>query len=207
MVIEAVEALHITGIVLGVLRVEQGLFRFCIEQDHISDVRKFVTGVTMRRLPLPSDLVSEITRVKDRVEQYFQIMTRCRIAVQVKRTGRFEHAVQLNQPNSHHGEVRHHVILAERRAHSLEHDRGIGVRPGYYLIKGTLGGLIPVPRVLERLDLGLRLLAGRRLEQDVIGGIGVERRIEVDHVHRIVRDALPEHGEVVAVVEGVFHAA
>jgi len=39
-----------------------------------------------------------------------------------------------------------------------------------------------MPGVLERLDLRVRLLAGRRAKQDVVVGLAVERRIEIDEI-------------------------
>ena len=64
---------------------------------------------------------------------------------------------------------------------------------------------IPVPRILESLDLGLGLLTGRSLKQDVIGGVRIERRVEINQVNRFIRDALPEHGEIVTVIKSVAH--
>ena len=43
------------------------------------------------------------------------------------------------------------------------------------------------------------------LEEDVVGGVGVEGRVEVYEIDRLVGDILPEYVEVVAVVEGVRH--
>jgi hypothetical protein len=58
-----------------------------------------------------------------------------------------------------------------------------------------------VPSVLERLYLGVALLAGfRRTEQHVVCCIAVERWIEVDEVDGVVLERA-EDAEVVAVVE------
>ena len=71
--------------------------------------------------------------------------------------------------------------------------------------KLALGLLSPMPGVLERGDLRVRLMTFRRLEQQVVIAFGIERRIEVDQVNRRVADvrAHAERVEVVAKVERV----
>jgi hypothetical protein len=44
------------------------------------------------------------------------------------------------------------------------------------------GLLTPHPRVVKGFDLGLGFLARFGLEQDVVGAVRVERRVEVDQV-------------------------
>ena len=61
----------------------------------------------------------------------------------------------------------------------------------------------PFPGVLERLDLGLGLLPALLGEQHVVVGVGIERRVEIDQVHRLVVHVAPKDVEVVAVVEQV----
>ena len=72
-----------------------------------------------------------------------------------------------------------------------------------YLVVGMRGRLAPVPGVLEGLDLGVADGSGLFAEEDVVGGLGVEGRVEVDEVDRVVRDVVAEDLEVVAVVEDV----
>ena len=55
-----------------------------------------------------------------------------------------------------------HVVFAERRAHRLQHDRRVGMAAGQHIVEGALGRLVPVPGVVEGLDLRLRLRAARR---------------------------------------------
>jgi len=66
-----------------------------------------------------------------------------------------------------------------------------------------LRGEVPGPRILERLDLACGALAVVLGEEDVVGGVAVERRIEVDEVDRPVGDVAPQDVEIVAVVEDV----
>jgi hypothetical protein len=62
--------------------------------------------------------------------------------------------------------------------------------------------LVPCPAILKRLDLRSGL--GSMLpEQHIVIGTRIERRIEVDEIHRFGVDMLPEDLEVVAVVEKV----
>ena len=49
--------------------------------------------------------------------------------------------------------------------------------------------------------------AFRGTEGDIVIGVGVERRIEVDQVHALVAHVFAQHVEVVAVVEGIGHGA
>ena len=72
-------------------------------------------------------------------------------------------------------------------------------------LEGALGLLGPLPGVGEGLDLGGGLLAGLLPEEDVVAGVGVEGRVEIDEVHGLVGDVVAQDGEVVAVVEGVRH--
>jgi len=59
----------------------------------------------------------------------------------------------------------------------------------------------PVPGVVERLDLRLRPRAGRRAEQDIVGGLRVERRVEINEVHASGIDMFAQYVEVVAIVQ------
>jgi len=71
--------------------------------------------------------------------------------------------------------------------------------------EGLLGGVGPVPGVVEGLDLGGRLVARGPLEQHVVAGVRVGRRVEVDEVDRRACDAVAQERQIVAVVEVVGH--
>ena len=45
----------------------------------------------------------------------------------------------------------------------------------------------------------------RRLEKNVVGGVGIERRVEVNQVHAFGRYCLPQNLQVVAVIERFYH--
>ena len=55
------------------------------------------------------------------------------------------------------------------------------------------------------LDLRSRLRPSRGAEQDVVVGLRVEWRVQVDQVHALARYAVSQHIQVVAVIEGIGH--
>ena len=59
--------------------------------------------------------------------------------------------------------------------------------------------------VLERLDLRIAAAAGLELEQHVVIGVRVERRIEVDQIDAVARDVIAQDIEIVA-IEKLVHA-
>ena len=62
---------------------------------------------------------------------------------------------------------------------------------------------VPMPRVLERGYLRLGLRARFVLEQHVVIAVGIERRVQIDQVNRLVLDVVPQDIQIVAVVESV----
>ena len=54
------------------------------------------------------------------------------------------------------------------------------------------GFQVPRPRVLERFDLGVGLRAVLLGEQDIVVGVGVEGRVQIDQVDRFVVDVPAE---------------
>ena len=94
--------------------------------------------------------------------------------------------------------------LAEGR-HHLPDVGGRGRVQHYLVLEGALRLLGPLPCIVEGPNLRRRLLPGLFLEQHVVGGVGVEGRVQVDQVHGLVGHVLPQDVQVVAVVEGVGH--
>ncbi len=115
--------------------------------------------------------------------------------------------MQFNQADGHHGKIGHHVVLAEEAAYGFEHPRRLDVRPFHHLGVGLFGRQRPVPGIVERLDLRLALVAVRRLEQHIVGGVGIERRVEIDEIDALAGDVLAQHREVVTIEQLVGHAA
>src|SRR5438874_739091 len=63
-----------------------------------------------------------------------------------------------------------------------------------------------MPSIEKRFDLRLARLAFGRLEKKIVVALRVERRIEIDEVHRFIRDLLAQDLEIVAVVK-LVHCA
>src|SRR5208283_4073819 len=78
---------------------------------------------------------------------------------------------------------------------------------GHHAVERQFRLLSPVPGVLERSDLRAGLLASGTLEEHVVGGLAVERRIEVNQVNALVVNAAAQDVEVVAIVEPVHDRA
>ena len=113
--------------------------------------------------------------------------------------------MQFQQAHRHHGEIGHHVVLFQKGANGAQHFGGFSVAAVHDFVKGLFAMRGPVPGVLERLDLRLRLLAGRRLEQHVIGRVGIERRVEIDQIDALAANLLAQNFEIVTVIEPVGH--
>ncbi len=158
-------------------------------------------SVTVRRCPLPDDLVPEVPHSEHRVHQGLQVMARRRVAVEVNRGGRLHHAAQLDETRGHHGQVRCHVIVAERADEGLEESAYVIAARGH-LVEDLRGVRGPVPGVLECLDLGFGLGPGGLAEDDVVRAVGVEGRVQIDEVGALRRE-VAQHLKVVAVVERV----
>src|ERR1700674_3689243 len=60
-----------------------------------------------------------------------------------------------------------------------------------------------MPCVLEGNELGVRIAAGLVFEYDVVCTVRVERRVQIDEVHRLVRYVPAKNVEVIAVVEEI----
>ena len=67
--------------------------------------------------------------------------------------------------------------------------------------------VVPVPGILERLDLRVAVVAFGRFEQDVVVGVRIERRVEVDQVHAFGAHVIAQDVEIVAVIERVGRAS
>ena len=141
---------------------------------------------------------------EDRVQQQLQIVTRGRVAVQVERAGRLEDPAQFDQPRRHHRRGRRACRSAPRSVrNACMRLRDLAAGLDDLLVGGgRLRG--PSPRVLEGLDLRGGPLAVLLREQDVVVGVRVERRVQVDEVNRLVLDVSAQDVEVVAVVEDVL---
>ena len=147
--------------------------------------------VRAARRALPYDLVSKVSRSKNRVHQELEVVAGRRVAMQVDAARRLQDPVHVHQPHGHHRQVRLHP-LAVGHARRLDH-----VRQG-----GLLVGYQPHPRnvkVGQRPSVLERRAHRRAAHRGRVVLVGVERRVEVNQV-----DALAVHpAQDVEVVTGL----
>ena len=98
----------------------------------------------------------------------------------------------------HHREVGHHVVSPEESEHGLKEVAELFGSGGDDVLEGDFGLDAPVPSVVEGGNLGGGVLAGALAEEDVVGGVGVEGRVEVYEVNALVGDVLSQYVEVVS---------
>ena len=152
----------------------------------------------------PHDLAPEMCRAEHAVQQQLQIMARGRITVEVQAAGRLQHAVKLQQPGRHHRQIGHHVVFAQERPHRVEQVERRRVAAVRDAVERVLRAVVPLPGILERLDLGIGAGgAGRGAEQHIVAGVRIERRVEVDQVDAAVRDVAAQDVQIVAVIKVV----
>ena len=145
----------------------------------------------------------EKLRPKDRVHQNLQVVAGGGIAMEVDGAGLFEDAAEFDEARGHHGEVGHHVGAVEV---GLEGAEGVGDATALLddLLQSTHGLVVPLPGVLEGVNLGAGLGAVLFGEEDVVVLAGVEGRVEINQINSLVLDVAPEDVEIVTVVERVF---
>src|SRR6266481_3742236 len=114
--------------------------------------------------------------------------------------GGFEDAAQFDEARGHHGEVSHHVVAAEKGVEGLYH---VGDFAGLFgdRVVGFPGLDVPMPGVFKGVNLTGSGGAVLFLKEGVVALRGVEGRIEIDEVHRLVLQITPKDVEIVAVVK------
>ena len=105
-----------------------------------------------------------------------------RVAVQVDGAGRLQDAAHLDDPPRHVGYVRHHRFCVDGlyRRNKLHHD---GVPPEQRF-QTALVHVLPSPHILET-SAGSLVAHQRRIRP-----LGIERRIEVNQIHRLAVHAV-----------------
>ena len=203
--VKAVQIFLGVGDILGVKGV---IVTFRIKQ-HVVCRRAVITPhVIMAGSSFPDNFAAKMFFAKGRIQQEPQVMSGGGVAVQVQAAGGFQDAAQLDQPRGHHHQISQHIAAAQKLAKGGHHilDRRGGVRVQQdFLLKGAFRFLRPVPSIVKGADLGRGVLAGLFPEQDIVRGVGVKGRVEIDQVHRLVGKMFPHYLQVVAVVEGVGH--
>ena len=130
-------------------------------------------------------------------------MGRRGIAVEADGAGGLEDEAEFDGAEGHHAQVGEHVGAAEEVVEAFEAlgDAGVGGAEDLGVFGG--GFDVPGPGVLEGLDLGVGLGAVFFGDEDVVVGVGIEGRIEIDQIDGFIFDVAAEDFEVVAVIEGV----
>ena len=142
-------------------------------------------------------------RAENGVHQNLEVMAGGGIAVQIDGAGLFEDAAEFDEARGHHGEIGHHVGVEEE---GLEGAEGVGDTAALLDdgLVGALGVDVPLPCVLEGVDLRTGLGAVFFGEEDVVILAGVEGRIKVNEIDGLVFNVALEDLVVIAVVELVL---
>ena len=122
--------------------------------------------------------------------------------MQIYATRGLQYSAQLHQARGHHGQVGQHIAFADQRPERAQGVAGPAASLHRFEV-GPPGRIVPMPRVVKGLDLGGRLGTPLAAEQDVVAGVGVEGRVKVDEVYRLVFYVAAQNVQVVAVVQGV----
>lgn len=104
--------------------------------------------------------------------------------------------MEFDEAQGHHAQVRHHAVAALARVAGEEDlerfhkvaQVGRHAMAGHQLVVGLGGGLVPLPSVFKGTSLGGAGLPRVGFEEDVVVGLGVEGRIEIDEVYGLVGD-------------------
>jgi hypothetical protein len=111
--------------------------------------------------------------------------------VQIKAARGFENAMKFNQARRHHREVSHHRGMFEeglQRFHQLN-DRDVCA--GIDELTICVRGIGPAPSIGEGVELRLAHLPARLAKKDVVIGIRVKRRIEINKIDAGVKKFFP----------------
>src|SRR5665213_139263 len=154
----------------------------------------------VRACAFPNDFTSEIIFSHYRIAKQLEIMRGGRVAVEIKRAGGFQDAVQFDETRGHHREVSHHVVATEEGHKGLHHFIHLAGLLGEFPIH-RLGVLVPTPGVLECLNLAGGSAAVLFLKEGVVVCVRLEGRIKINEVNRFILDVSLENIEVVAVIK------
>lgn len=145
------------------------LIRFGIVKDRVVVTWQSPGHISLGCGALPDDLIPEILKAKDGVQDDLQVMAGGGVAMEVEAAGGFEDAVQLDEAGGHHDEVGEHGVFADDEAKGGEEVID-GARVGLEDVEvGLFGGGAPVPGVIEGGDLGVGASAVLVFEEDVVG--------------------------------------
>ena len=90
--------------------------------------------------------------------------------------------MQLDQSRRHHREVSHHGGVFEEAVESFHHLDDGDVRAGVDELMIGVSGVGPAPGISEGVELRLAYFAAGLPEEDIVIGVGVKRRIEINEI-------------------------
>lgn len=125
--------------------------------------------------------------------------------MQINARCRFHYTPQFHKARSHHHEISQHVAFTEECPECL---KAIGnFSPRRYDLRVN-GFALPVP--CPGIRKGLNLACGFAFvffrEEDVVIGIGIERRVQINEVDGFVFDMQTHHVQIIAIIEQVLCA-
>ncbi|MEZ5074219.1 MAG: hypothetical protein R2691_05205 [Solirubrobacterales bacterium] len=176
LVLVRVVLLEVAARVSGVDRVPAIALGFRKEQQDVVDwpiSTRAAVGVS----PTPNDLVSKLPGAKDLVEDHAQVVTRCRVAVEVEGTALVEHPVKLEEARRHRDQVSREVAPAQGANKRLNKVRKRARHERRQLAEVALCVGRPTPLILERLCPPVGRLAISFGVNQVVGATRVERRV------------------------------
>ena len=172
-VVMAVELGHIIGIQRNAHSVD--IYATAVAQYVIGDTAESLR-VVMRRRSFPGNLRHKTAGSINAVQQQFEVMAGGRVAVQVDRTGVFQHAAHFQQAHGHHTQIRLHPLAVGQA--------GGGQR---LVQRRLLVGNQPHPchiQIGERPGIFKSGAGGGAADGSGIVAVRVERRVQIDQVNR-----------------------
>ena len=121
--------------------------------------------------------------------------------MEVEGAGGLELFAELDEAREHYREIGHHVVWPED-FHEGAHDAAELVGAFFEVVVGGAALVVPLPCVLECLNLRGGGGAVLFLKEGVVILRAVEGRIEIDEIDRLIGEVAPKDVEIVALVEG-----
>ncbi len=109
--------------------------------------------------------------------------------------------MQFNQANGHHHQVGHRVVSSQERQQSLHQISELGRAAGHDFLVHRFCFDAPLPGVLKSRDLRGGFLAALLLKEDVVVGVGLERRVKVNQVDAGIRDVFAKNIQVIGKID------
>ena len=180
----AVEAIQVALVVGREQRVPGPRAAATVEQDHVTHPARLLAAlgaVVVATGALPGDFGAEGAGPEHGIGQHLQVVAGGGVAVQVEGAGGLQQPVQVFQALGHVGQVGEHAGRPEQPGQGHDGAMRRARYRGLEARQPLAGGRVPRPGVGECARL--RTAGGAGGVQQVVVGVGVERRVQVDQVH------------------------